>query len=480
MANLFDQYEQAATRSSYATPHQHLPEPVSTGFINASLEDDIPIFNRHRVNYNPKEPITHLKAANNFLVMAFTSNILNRRDMENPNVIDEVELPKSVDDRIYNIYLDPTGSILETEINSTEESKFFQASLEQYVKQLFDVGKDKPVAVTGIEFERIPTPSANEYKYFIIVTTPGRFYQFLGNIPVNAEAPIFQHVFGSYIDEPERCLELPGNFGYSELRFYHDKYKGLPKSFAWMTGPGIYFGMIDVTGQAGHESVTIDTKLIPYPRDEHQKGVNPVGLVITEFHVLILFPDSKDLVDSSDNPAHLDKVLTKQAEYLFSVGKYIESAETYAQTQASFEEVTLKFIKLDNKEALKTFLLRKLICLRPQDKTQLTMLISWLVEIYLNQLGQLKEEGEEMSKKYEDYERVITHHLQHENHNNALEVLSKHNDVSLFYKFSPVFMQNIPKQTVDAWIAKKDKLEPKKLIPALVQYDHERYRTQVS
>ena len=56
-------------------------------------------------------------------------------------------------------------------------------------------------------------------------------------------------------------------------------------------GPGIYFGMIDVTGQAGHESVTIDTKLIPYPRDEHQKGVNPVGLVITEFHVLILFPD---------------------------------------------------------------------------------------------------------------------------------------------------------------------------------------------
>ena len=46
--------------------------------------------------------------------------------------------------------------------------------------------------------------------------------------------------------------------------------------------------------------------------------------------------------------------------------RYIESAETYAQTQASFEEVTLKFIKLDNKEALKTFLLRKLISLRPQ------------------------------------------------------------------------------------------------------------------
>lgn len=50
----------------------------------------------------------------------------------------------------------------------------------------------------------------------------------------------------------------------------------------------------------------------------------------------------------------------------------------------------------------------------------------------------------------------------------------------LFYKFSPMLMQNIPKETVDAWIAKKDQLDPKRLIPALVQYDHNKYAAQVN
>ena len=38
----------------------------------------------------------------------------------------------------------------------------------------------------------------------------------------------------------------------------------------------------------------------------------------------------------------------------------------FAQTQNSFEEVALKFIRLQEKEALKTFLLKKLAGLRPQ------------------------------------------------------------------------------------------------------------------
>ena len=52
-------------------------------------------------------------------------------------------------------------------------------------------------------------------------------------------------------------------------------------------------------------------------------------------------------------------------------------------------------------------------------------------------------------------------------------------NIELFYKFSPLLMQNIPKETVDVWIAKRGKLESRKLIPALVQYDHLKYRAQV-
>ena len=223
----------------------------------------------------------------------------------------------------------------------------------------------------------------------------------------------------------------------------------------------------------------------------------------------------------SENPTKLDKVLTKQAEYLFRKKDYVHSAETYALTQNSFEEVTLKFIQLEQKNALKGFLIKKLEGLKHEDKMQTTMIVVWLIEIFLNQLGQLKEEGEEMSEKYDnlqedfyaflrrpalkdclsdnraivydliashgavenmvffaiqmrDFERVLTHHLQQENFRNALQVLGQQNDRELFYKFSPILMQNIPKETVDAWIAKKNHLLPKRLIPALVQYDQYR------
>lgn len=38
----------------------------------------------------------------------------------------------------------------------------------------------------------------------------------------------------------------------------------------------------------------------------------------------------------------------------------------YAQTQNSFEEIALKFIKLDGKDALKSFIQKKLSALRHQ------------------------------------------------------------------------------------------------------------------
>lgn len=78
-----------------------------------------------------------------------------------------------------------------------------------------------------------------------------------------------------------------------------------------------------------------------------------------------------------------------------------------------------------------------------------------------------------------DFERVIAHHLQHDNYKPALDILSKHGDTELFYKFSPILMQNIPSDTVDAWISKGKHLDPKQLIPALVQYDHQKYKMQV-
>jgi hypothetical protein len=63
-------------------------------------------------------------------------------------------------------------------------------------------------------------------------------------------------------------------------------------------------------------------------------------------------------------PAALDQILWKQAEQLFESGQYVESAMHYAKTRCSFEEVTLKFMALPEKNALANYLKKKLESLR--------------------------------------------------------------------------------------------------------------------
>lgn len=59
----------------------------------------------------------------------------------------------------------------------------------------------------------------------------------------------------------------------------------------------------------------------------------------------------------------------------------MRAADLFAKTQRSFEEVALRFLQSGEIEALKSFLLRKLKTLQAREKTQLTMVCTWLVEV---------------------------------------------------------------------------------------------------
>ena len=84
----------------------------------------------------------------------------------------------------------------------------------------------------------------------------------------------------------------------------------------------------------------------------------------------------------------MDEVWTKQASDLFNQENYVESAKTYAKTRGSdFESVALKFLLIDKSDALLHYLKRRLELVKSAEKTQLTMIIVWLVEIYLNKMG---------------------------------------------------------------------------------------------
>jgi len=213
-----------------------------------------------------------------------------------------------------------------------------------------------------------------------------------------------------------------------------------------------------------------------------------------------------------DNIAHADKVMTAEAEDLFSKGEMIKSADTFAKTQRSFEEVALRFLGANETMALKSFLLRKLKTLGGKEKTQLTMLCSWLVEIYLNSLNGLKDDGDIegyrvlqdefreflqddrvrlnldkptaydlimshgnvedltfFASLIEDFERVVDHHVQSGDFVKALDLLYQQPNLDLYYRFAPTLMQHMPRETVDTCMNRPE-LDPRQLIPAFIRY----------
>lgn len=470
------------------------------------------------------------------------------------------------------------GVILETEI-AGDSDRIFQTSLEQYWRQVFDIGKGNNRPITGLEFHRI----SNKERYFILATTPDRIYQFVGNVSNSEERPLLQQIFNVYLTKPEFFHEIPSKLKFSKLQFFYPAPHAVPTTFAWLVEPGILYGQLDTNGE--DDTLLVNTQLLSYPSQPSSQP--PISFVLTEFHALLLYTDhvagisilnqalvfedyysevygklvsiTKDPIKGTiwvfaeravfrykvtkedrnvwqiymekgdfelakkyckDNPAYIDQVLVRQAEVHFQMGDYEQSALYYAETQSSFEEIALKFLQVWQIQALKTFLKKKLERLKPSDKTQITMIVIWVIELFLNQLDTLRNEGKEHSPEYQslqqeldkflslpqvtecvhknkdtvyeliashgdkhnlirftiankDYERVIRHHINKGDFHKALEVLRNQNQKELYYTFAPVLIQAIPKLTVQALIEQGHSLDPAKLLPALVSYQTE-------
>jgi hypothetical protein len=64
--------------------------------------------------------------------------------------------------------------------------------------QVFDIGKGNNTPITGLQFHRVP----GSEKYFVLVTTPNRLYQFIGYVTNSDEKPLLQQIFNSYLNVP--------------------------------------------------------------------------------------------------------------------------------------------------------------------------------------------------------------------------------------------------------------------------------------
>ncbi|KAJ3688031.1 hypothetical protein LUZ61_017195 [Rhynchospora tenuis] len=227
------------------------------------------------------------------------------------------------------------------------------------------------------------------------------------------------------------------------------------------------------------------------------------------------------------SPYQRDQVYLVQADAAFAMKNYYRAASYYAKMNyvMSFEEISLKFITVGEQDALRTFLLRKLDNLTREDKSQITMISTWVTELYLDKINRLLlEDGtstnadrEHDSSEYESivqeiraflsdnkdvldeattmkllesygredelvyfaslkdkYEIVIHHYIQQGEAKKALEVLQRPNvPVDLQYKFAPDLIMLDAYETVESWMMARAMLNPRKLIPAMMRYTNE-------
>ncbi|KAI0051712.1 hypothetical protein FA95DRAFT_1675740 [Auriscalpium vulgare] len=221
--------------------------------------------------------------------------------------------------------------------------------------------------------------------------------------------------------------------------------------------------------------------------------------------------------------AQRDHVISAQAHTYFKEGRYFQAAQSYAQCSVPFEEVTLKFLDANERDALRSYLGSRLERTRRQDLTQRMMLATWLVEFYLSKANELDDLVASSSASYDvenvkverslleddlrnfldtykenlepktvyeliqghgrtdmylhyaalvgDHERVVDHWILEEKWLTAIEIISRQSSLDLYYRFGPVLMRHAPRETVDAWL-RQPTLDPLRLVPALLQFQH--------
>ena len=92
------------------------------------------------------------------------------------------------------------------------------------------------------------------------------------------------------------------------------------------------------------------------------------------------------------NAQQREVVLSAQGDRFYMEGRYIQAAQAYAQSfTRTFEEVVLRLLDVDARDALRYYLVSRLERLRRSDTTQRILLATWLVEIYLGKLDDLDD-----------------------------------------------------------------------------------------
>ncbi|OWZ14612.1 Vacuolar protein sorting-associated protein [Phytophthora megakarya] len=414
-----------------------------------------------------------------------------------------------------------SGAVFEAEFDGGKEKSF---------KKVYQISNQGPIAGVGFEHWKVPS---GDLRYYVMLTTsasgkrPTRMFQFIGGGPGGFEA-----LFKEYTSPDKlRFQELPGDVSSAELRFYAKQERERAKGFGVLTGEGVYHGEFVFGLSSTMENVTTGTVDETFNTIwiHSNRRILEVMIADEDRDVWKLFLSKAVMGNGDDrdfeqalgvcrNGWERQRVLTAQADKLFDKGEFDRAAVIYAKTTRSFEEVALKFLEKETRDSLLLFLLQKLKSLGSEEKTQKTVLCSWIVELFLDKFNVLKGSAQDVDahanllfefKQFlqdqkshldpattfnlisshgrpdelvfyatliEDYEKVITYHVDRGEYGAAIELLrsvetSKVEE--LWYKYSPELIIHKPKEVYEAWLEAAT-LNPTRLIPSIVRHVHQK------
>ncbi|KAG6862426.1 hypothetical protein C0995_011866 [Termitomyces sp. Mi166 len=322
----------------------HSTDNLDSGTLHA------PIFDIGRVQYDFPALLIACVVSSDMLAMGFSSNFLVLIELSHADQVIKIRIPrKPTEMTLYKLFMDPSGrhivitsiqgenwylyrswkeprrlkglkmiiesiawnrpallsashststreiligarngTIYEAVLDAEED--FFK-SQERYLQAVFSLPERHPI--TGIKFEFFPPTDPK--KALVIATTASRIYQFVGAPDRRSDdgGRVFSVLFNAYRETVPKILELPGNLQRSELRFYtpnSDQGISLPKTMAWMTGPGIYHGVLNFESKS--EDFIDAAELLPYPSLVPKTDPEiPHSIALTEFHYILLYQD---------------------------------------------------------------------------------------------------------------------------------------------------------------------------------------------
>ncbi|CAA6658409.1 unnamed protein product [Spirodela intermedia] len=456
-----------------------------------------------------------------------------------------------------------TGQLFELAVDEKDKK-------EKYLKLLFEL-KELPEAIMGLQMETITL--GNVTRHYVMAVTPTRLYSFSGMGSLDA-------VYTNYADRAVHFMELPGeipnscafclafwagiyhgdlNFGAQHSSTNGDENfvenKGLLE-YSKLNGSGeaikptslslSEFHFLLLIGDKVKVVNRVSQKIIEELKFDHSpesasKGI--IGLCSDAAAGLFYAYDENSIFQVSvndegqdmwqvylemkeyvtalancRNSLQRDQVYLLQAESAFAVKDYFRAASFYSKINyiLSFEEISLKFISIGEQDALRTFLLRRLDSLSRDDKCQITMISTWVTELYLDKINRLllEEDTDEVSsapsenwssecqtivtefraflsdckdvldeattlnllESYgridelvyfaalkEKYEIVVHHYIQQRETKKALEVLKDPTSQLIFryYKFASDLIMLDAYETVESWMITKN-LNPRK------------------